>query len=238
MVKLLSPGQRWANATGDLRTACVDILNVMLQSWASESINVPSETRQTPFTVTVDQGEYTVGPGGTIAITRPAIIRRINWLQDDIETEMNELTDSEWEAFQNKALTGISRPQWWHYRNREAATGVLNLLYIPSVAEQIVIYTLDQFTAYTAGANTTTLPPAYELAIRTNLALMFKLELVHMGATLEGTNLTLCDQMARDSLANIQRLNFRPPQYFSDFPTGDPGKISHTEFVDGTFYNW
>lgn len=236
MVKLLAPGQRWLNATGDFRTACVDILNVMLQSWGTDGISVPAEAPQAPFTVTIGQGAYTVGTGANISIPRPSKIVRVNWLQDDIETELVELEDDEFNAWTNKTLT--NRPTHWHWRNLQQAFGTLNLLWIPSTADQIVLYTLELFAAYTAGANTTTLTAGYELAIRTNLALLFKLEFASMGAELEGSNLAMVEQQARDSLSAIQRLNFRMPIYYSDFPTGEPGKIGHNEFVDGTFYNW
>lgn len=210
----------------------------MLQSWGTDGISVPSEVPQDPFTVTVDQGAYTVGLTGDINIARPSKIVRVNWLQDDIETELVELEDAGYDAWQNKTLTGVGRPTHWHYRNRMQALGLLNLLYIPTTADQIVLYTLELFTAYTAGANTTTLPAGYEKAIRSNLTLEFKTEFASMGAQLEGSNLALVEREAAESLSYIQRLNFRMPIYNSDFPTGEPGKIGHNEFVDGTFYNW
>lgn len=240
MNKLLSPGQTYANSSSSTRLVCIEVLNYMLQAWQADGINIPAQVRQAPFTLTAGTGNYTVGPAGAINITRPTLITKITMIpvasSPITELPCNRLTQDEYDNWPNKESEG--QPVGWFWNNSMAALGTLSFVWPPDSAWQAVLYTLAQFTTYTTGATTMLLTDGYDEAIRTNLALRLRTELANMGGSMEPDVLALVTKQARDAKAIIQRLNFRLPQYFSDFP-GAEGPLTQAEFASGSFlYNW
>ncbi len=237
MNSLIGPGHTWASATSGVRSAAIDVLNVMLASWGVDGINVPAETAQSPFTLTAGTGSYTVGAGGAINITRPPFISKITYKSpgSDVELPAYMLTDDEYQSWPDKTTT--SRPMAWHYKN-SAPLGTLYILRPPDEAGAIILYTPSLFTVYTAGANSVILPDGYDQAIRSNLALLYLAELAHMGATMNPVVLDTVQRTARDAKAIIRRLNYRYPQAQSDFQDRDNFTMAYEDFTSGAFLYW
>ena len=232
MCSLIGPGQSFASGSG-IRTACIEILNAMLAALGLDGINIPSEVALSPFTVTAGDGEYSVGAAGNIVAARPAFIGTAKWKIDDNETDLWKLTDQEYQDWPNKAATGT--PTAFHYTLGNP-NGTLRLLPIPAEADEVVLYVPSRFTAYTTGSETIALPD-YDEMIRTNLALRFLAELSHMGAKMDPDVLVLVRERARDSKADVQRLNYRAKRMTSDWP-GSPNYLSKQDFESGAFLRW
>jgi hypothetical protein len=231
MCSLIGPGQLFASgASSGVRVACIEILNVMLAAWGNDGINIPSEVPVAPFTVTTGDGEYTVGPAGNIVTPRPVAISSAKWKVGDNETDLWKLTDQEYQDWRNKAETGT--PRAFHY-TKGSPNGTLRLLPLPEAADAVVLYAASRFTAYTTGTETIALPD-YDEAIRNNLALRFLSELASTGAKMAPDALALTRERARDSRADIQRLNLRAKRTYSDFP-GSNQYLTQEEFESGSF---
>jgi hypothetical protein len=240
MNKLLSPGQVYANSSSATRLACIEILNYMLEGWQADGINVPAHVRNSPFTLTAGTANYTVGPGGAISIARPTIILKVTTIpvasSPITELPCAQLTQDEYDNWPNKETNG--QPVGWFYNNSMTSLGTISFVWPPDSAWRVVLYTLAQFTTYASGGDLMYLPSGYDDAIRSNLAMRLRSELSNMGASMDPQVFELVSTQARNSKATIQRLNFRLPQYFSDFP-GPNQPLTPAEFSSGAFlYNW
>jgi hypothetical protein len=227
MVSLIGPGHSASSGSSGLRTAAIDILNAMLGAWALDGINVPCET-VTEFTATGGDGEYTVGSGGDIDITRPNRVR-CSWKADDVERPLAELGDREFQQWGDKTSEGS--PVAFHYKNA-APLGTLTLLPVPDESETLVLYVKERFTTYSSGSTTVNLPD-FDEAIRCNLALRFLAELFSLGAKMSPDVLMEVKERARNGKADIRRMGSRIPSIESDF--GKRGGMTEAEFESGWF---
>lgn len=240
MVGLINPGQRWADpATSGVRRAAIDELNVLLNRWSVDSLNVSGQVRQTPFPLVAGTSQYTVGTGGAINIPRPAVINTVKYLiqndaNDETEYPMYQLSDDEYASWMQKGIAGWGVS--WHYRNAIPgdALGLMTVLQVPNTISSIVLYTLAKFTVYTADSDNMVLADAYEDVLRQALTLRFAIRLRSLGARLDPADRDYLTKELAEGLSALRRLNMDRPEYQSDF-TGDYGPLTPEEVASGVW---
>lgn len=183
-------------------------LNRLIDILANHRLSVHTETRST-WSITANDGSYTVGSAGDVAITRPvgmAFIRAVGFIDTstdpDTEFPLHLLTEDEYAAITLKAQTS-TYPECAHY-NPTYATGTLTLWPVPtSTTLTGVIYAATPISQFAALSTTVSLPPGYEELLVTNLALA-------LAASFGVSPNPMLVKRAMDSMAAVKRANFRP----------------------------
>lgn len=185
-------------------------LQGMLDSWSLERLLVFNKIREV-FPLVGAQETYTMGTGGNFNTTPPVDILAAN-IQipgntPPLELPLNIIN------LQQRADIGLKDlqstiPRDLYFENTAPLTK-LTLYPVPSVAQNIAIYSEKVLATITSANMALTLPPGYERAIRYNLALEWAGEF--------GKELSATDQrIAMSSKANIKRKNYRPRFMKSD----------------------
>lgn len=187
-------------------------LNSMLSSWSTEGLLLYQVVRE-EFTLTVNDGAYTLGSGGDFNTTRPInILRAMIEIQSSSpmqEIPINIITPQEYAEITTKDLTsGIPSSLYPDYGNPLIN---LNLYPIPSAANKLVLYSEKPLITFTSANNDLAFPPGYEKALKYNLAIEIAPE---YGKEPSSTILA----QAIESKANIKRKNFKPRFLISDYP--------------------
>ncbi len=157
---------------------------------------------------------YTVGAGGTINIQRPTflpndgaklIIDNTAAAANITEIPLKVLTDEQWMAIPQKGLqTSLSSAIYYDHR-WNAGLGTIFVFPIPNVATTSLVLYTPQALAEFADRNTTnyTFPPGYARCMTYNLA-------CECAPLFQTEPSARTERIARESLADIQRANFRP----------------------------
>lgn len=160
-------------ATASQANDALGMLNRMLDQWAAERLQIPFRAR-TVASLTANDGEYTVGTSADFNVLRPAYIDEVRFVDTstspDTEYPLHKLTDEEYAAITQKALTNTYPQAWWY--NPTFATGTLIFWPVPtSTTLQGVIYHPNALNYPATLATTVNVPPGYEELMVTNLAL-------------------------------------------------------------------
>lgn len=184
-------------------------LNSMLDSWNINSLMVYTKNFDT-YDLVAGKGEYTIGPSGDIQVApqlRPTNIDRallrITNVTPNFERLLNRNNDDEWAAISIKSLQGTYPTDF--YSTGDFPNLRLFLWPIPTVGNQIVLWTWNQLAQIATVNATLNLPPGYERCIRYNLAMELASEYGIMPTP-------MVQQTAIDTLAAIKRIN--SPDYY------------------------
>ena len=153
---------------------CLRTLNVMIDSWSAQSLMLRSTTTDL-LTLVPGQYNYTIGPLGNFNTAKPIQINSA-FLRDsqNIDTEVNIMTQNEYEALQDKAISD-ARPESIYYDPGAAqgsTTGTLYIYPMPDASTGYVLH-LESFKYLTEFVNLTdivTFEPAYYEALQYGLA--------------------------------------------------------------------
>lgn len=208
-------------------TDALFVCNQMLDSWNAERLMIFTILRSV-FTLVVNQQVYTLGIGGDFSIPRPARIEQFSIIQQPLATQPLELAMAilnyqQWQQIPVKN-TPTSLPQAVY---PDMAFPLINLNFwgVPTIPNDIAIYSwqpLTQFTALTADLE---LPPGYAEAIRYNLALRLGPE--WLGPSWNpGPFVT---QNAVESKARVKSINIVPLEMVCDSAVVSPER---------GYYNW
>lgn len=154
-------------------TDAMNALNRLMDAWAAERLQIYQVTRTT-WTITANDGDYTVGSGGNVNIARPVFIDHVNF-QDtstdpDTEYQLSPLTDDAWSKIPQKDLTN-TYPTSWYY-NPTYPTGTLELWPVPTSSTlQGVLYAPQATAEFSSLSTSVALPPGYMRMLVKNLAL-------------------------------------------------------------------
>lgn len=155
-----------ADETADAMSA----LNSMLASWSNEKLMVYAATKDS-ITCTPNVGTYTLGPSGDVITVRPQDIdpaTSFDWL--GITYPLAIATLDQYQSIKNKALNS-TLPSI--VRLEPTFPNATVYLYpVPSLAITLNVWSWKPLTSFTSATDTVNLPPGYEEAISTNLALM------------------------------------------------------------------
>ncbi len=189
-------------------TDAFDRLNMMLDTWATDNLTIPSVTRTTA-TITANQASYTVGASANINIAKPVFIEKVNFqdtfLTPDMEYSLGDLlTEQQYAAIPMKALTApYPISVYWNPTYITTGYGTLTPWPIPtSTTLQWVVYAWTAIVQFSTLSETVVLPPGYREALTTNLAVLLTTQWGRQPHP-------VLVKRASDSLASIKRANKR-----------------------------
>lgn len=195
-------------ASGETATAAeasdgLSALNRMISSWSTEGLMTYSVVRE-EFTLTVNDGIYTMGASGDFNTTRPTRIESAS-IEDQsasptTESPLRLINSSEWAGIATKDLS--STPQYL-YTDFTNPLVTLNLWPRPDTADKLVVYSVKVLTAVSTLDTSITMPPGYDDAIVYNLA-------VRLAPEYGRQTPAEIAMLATESKASIKRVNHKP----------------------------
>ena len=204
-----------ALATGETPTAdeqadALAILNDMVESWANDGLMVYQNYRQS-FALTSSKQSYTIGATGDFVTDRPLRIAdaaiEIVSSTPALELPIQIMGLQEWAQVLVKTMPGtISTKMFMEdaYPNAK-----IYLWPIPTVANNLILYTPKVISQFTTVDTIVSLPPGYARAIKYNLAVELAPE---FGKTIDDAIMAI----AIDSKSDIKRVNTDPVYMVSD----------------------
>ena len=195
MLGIMHPGQ---TPSEDMVNECFSCLNQMLDSWSTERCAVYAITR-TPYTLTANQQEYTLGFGGDLDSVRPPRVEAAGLLRSTTETPIDVL----------------SLDQYRHGQSGIHVTGDFPLatLWIqpaPISGDQLVLYTWQPFEMFPDLDTAVSFPFGYVLALRYNLAAMYAPFAWSNQKPKAAVDIDRIERDARMYKAKIKALNLTP----------------------------
>jgi hypothetical protein len=195
----------------------VSQLNVLKDSWRTQRLFTYALVRTT-FTITANDGVYTVGPGGDLNIARPVFLQRIRLINTAVsptqEFSIRLLTDVEYAGWPQKSLTSP-----WPtavYYNPTSPLGTITFVPVPtSTTLQLVIYTPNDSPSV-ADSDVLDVPAGYQLFYQEALA-------VHLAPVFGKPASQDLKDSARDAKADIKRANLRLTDLIVRTPFGPSG---------------
>lgn len=179
--------------------------NSMMDSWSNERL-MTYEIQEQSFQLQVGVQTYSVGPGGTVNVTRPLSIEQA-YIQDSGNNNylMNLRTRDWWNQIGNRGPTITSQIPTDLFYDPQYPLGYFNVFPIPLLQYMLFFSSPLQQLTFASLTTVLSLPPGYERAIVSNLAL--ELLLLGFTTTLDQKGLAILTQIASDSKANVKRTN-------------------------------
>jgi hypothetical protein len=144
----------------------VSALNMMLSSWANESLSIYTLSRES-FTVNANDGVYTIGPSGDFNTTRPVIVKTAYLTQNNQDYSLTIVSDEIYGSVTDKSVGGVP-----YMLNVDYASPIstMRLYPIPTQSYTITIYS-EKAQSTISVDDTLALPPGWERALIYNLAI-------------------------------------------------------------------
>lgn len=164
-------------AEGEVGTAeqmadALDSLNIMLDSWAGQSL-MTLQAIQESFALVAGTASYSIGSGQTFNTTKPFNITNAFIRNDNIDYPLDIVTKKEHDSYSDK--TTQSRPRSLYYdpgaTQQTTQTGTIYLYRTPDEAYTLYINSEKPFTRFSALGDLITFLPAYNKALIYNLAI-------------------------------------------------------------------
>lgn len=200
-------------------------LNAMLGNWATQRLTVPV-IRMDTFDLVADTQTYTLGVGGDWDMVRPVKINRANVISGDIHRPLDIITVSDWADLRLPALPSTIPDRL--YNDRDFPLSTLRFYPVPDSAYSVELFTrqaLAQIAALDTDLEFVPDPPGYEEAVKYNLAIRLK-TLFPKALAQPPQQLALVVEIARESLANIKRMNTVTPRLRCEPAIGRTGGSS------------
>lgn len=166
-LRLLQVKSPDVSLTAEEANDALDCLNLMIDSWANESLMLHHITSET-FTLTAGLNPHTIGTGGTFNTTRPTDIQAITVKVGNVDLPVTLLDYDDYGVIKLKTLQNLY-PQYAYYEPTYPL-GSLWLYPVPSQASSITIYSEKPLTQFANLTSTFSLPPGYAKAMKFNLA--------------------------------------------------------------------
>jgi hypothetical protein len=183
-------------------------INAMLGSWNNERLMCYA-IRDETVTMVSAQTSYTIGVGGDLVTTRPVEIADAYVVVSSISYPVRIMNESEYASIPDKTATA-AYPDHIYYKP-SMSTGTIYVYPVPNAASSLHILTRTPLAAFAATSDTVTLPPGWEEALATNLAVKWAPEF-EVAASQD------VREMAREAKANIKRINSRPMRAYTELP--------------------
>lgn len=181
-------------------------LNAMLDSWRNDKL-MCFAIRDESITLSSGNQTRTIGPTGNLVSDRPIKIDTAYIVYSNTSSDVRILQADEYAAITTKLDTS-TYPLSLYYEP-DIPNGTLYLYPIPNASSVLHILTWTPVLAFASAATTVTLPPGWEEAMATNLALA-------VSAEYETEPRQMVFKMAQTSLANIKRANSRPIRAYTE----------------------
>lgn len=194
-------------------------LNQMLGTWQNETLMVYSR-RQEVFTLPTGQQSYTIGTGGDINTTRPVRIDAA-YMRDPNDNDLDIYVCRSFQDYSDiitkNALTTLITAIY--YDPTFGASG-LGTVYVWPVLNsntyRLVLWMWTTLSEYASINETINLPPGYERALRTNLA-------IELGPRYGRDITPALAKMAMDSKNQLKKVNMDIPTLTFDQGLGGSG---------------
>lgn len=150
-------------------------LNAFVSSCAIQSLTIPVVHRQV-FTVTANDGLYTIGPGADFNAIRPTSIQSaallLNSASPPVEVPVGLLTEQGWQATAIKDQTSTQWTQVYYEPTYvTSGWGTINLWPIPTTADNdLVLYFPQPLVEFADLTTEYQIPPGYYEFLTNNLA--------------------------------------------------------------------
>jgi hypothetical protein len=191
--------------TADESAHGLRLLNEMLESWSNEQLAV-YQILQENFALTSGVASYTVGSGATFNTTRPLNVLSGFIRDSGIDYPLRILNREEYDRITDK--TASYQPEYLYYQP-SVANGIIYLYGVPAknytVTDGLWINSSKQLQSFSLLTTTVVLPPGYLRAIKSNLAL-------ELAPAYKRKPSDALLAIARESKANVKRLNSRTPK--------------------------
>lgn len=175
-------------------------LNALIDEWNNDRLMIYAIKDET-LTLTPGDGEYTIGSGANINTTRPVSVESAFIRVAGLDYHINIIGQRQYDSIVQKSSQS-NIPEYLYYKPG-MASGTLYLYPVPSEANVLHVQLRTPFTAFSLTSTAVTLPPGYEQALASNLAITFAPEF-------QAEPSAAVVKMARESLAGIKRVNSRP----------------------------
>lgn len=199
MLGVLASGQAAdSNQLADGKEA----FNGLLESWRLDGLLVYART-DNPLTMVSTTSSYTVGASGNLNITRPVKFEDAFMRYSNVDTPVKLLTQAEWDEIPDKTVTSPLVEKAFYNPTMTSSQGTLLVFPVPSAANVLHLISWVVLTSLAAVGDTVLLPPGYDRAIASNLAI----EIAPEYQTAVPAEVM---KIARDSLALIKKVNTQP----------------------------
>jgi len=142
-------------------------LNAMISSWSIQGDLIYTETTET-FTLTGNDGSYTLGPSGDFVTTRPIRIVSATINDGANDYELTVYGIDQYASISDKTTAGV--PDSIYY-DGNFPNITMKLYPVPDSAYTLTLYTEKPLTEYSSISDTLTVPPGWERGLRYNLAM-------------------------------------------------------------------
>lgn len=199
MLGVLSAGE---SPTSDETSDALFALNAMLGSWRNERL-MAYALQDISVTLIASTASYTIGASGAgTTATNPIKIESARVTVSSMDYPVELITDKQYNAIVDKTSTS-DYPQvvYWNFSQ---ANGTAYVWPVPNQANTLKLSVWTPLAAFSAASDTITLPPGYDDALASNLA-------IQLSAEYDGIEVpSVVVSMARESKAAIKRVNHKP----------------------------
>lgn len=209
-MRLIGALESGESPTAQETADCLVALNGLIDSWRNDSLMVYAVTSVTK-TLTANDGSYTIGSGADINTTRPVKIEGGYITINGTDYPVEVITEESYRNIQDKATTG--QPDYVYY-DPQMANGVIYLYPVPDSAYALTLKVWTPISTIAAASDSIVLPPGYERAIDTNLA-------IEIAPEFQKTVSAELASAARNSLKLIKQNNVQP--FYSQIEFADRG---------------
>lgn len=179
-----------------------EAFNALLESLRNDRMLVYSMVDNT-LTMTPADNSYTIGTGGDLNMTRPVKFEDAYMRYSNVDTPVKLLTLQEWDAIPDKTVTSPLVSVAYYNPTMTSSQGTLQVYPTPSAANVLHLVTWTVLASLANVGDTVLLPPGYDRMIVSNLAIELAPE---YGVTVSQE----VAKIARESMAQVKRINHRP----------------------------
>jgi hypothetical protein len=208
----------------------LDLLNSMMDEWSNYTLACYEILEQSVMLVP-GQNQYTIGPGGQINATRPLKILTdpgTAYVQDSNGNNypMQVVPKDKWNLYSNRSsLVNSNFPDVLYY-DPQFPLGVINVMPYPNIAYEMFFDSMAQLGEFSNLNTTVSLPPGYNIAMFSNLAVLSKP--FFLDAQLPPEII----QTAARTLGAVKRTNIRDIYALYDQEIVSSAQISYNVYTD------
>lgn len=199
--------QSGASASANQSADALEALNSMIDAWRNDRMMVYAMT-DSPLTMVSSTSSYTVGTGGDLNIARPVKFEDAYMRVGTTDTPVVMIGQIQYDGIPDKTVASSIVTKAFYNPTITSSLGTLKVFPVPNAANVLHLVYWVQLASIPTLGTTITLPPGYEEAIVTNLAVRIKMEY--------SDNIPpYLLKMASDALAGIKRINSPEIQSYS-----------------------
>lgn len=197
------------SATTQESTDALTALNAMIESWRNERL-MCFALRDESAALVANQSTYTVGSGGDFDTDRAVDITSAYIVASTISHDLDIITAEQYDAIPQKTATS-SWPDRIYYQRSYPLGTIYTYPVSNGTSATLHIRTRTPVLAFTATTDSVSLPPGWEKALATNLAIELAPE---YNTTADPQVL----KMAVESKAALKQMNSRPTEAWTELP--------------------